>query len=186
MGQIWWVCIKGAKKTLFGPKATLRPKINFAFVFNTSTSSGLIYIQGVRKKIRHFFSHPTSNRINSGPVCPIYLKINVLRLAIVDSMHSKFKVILTNCSRVIAVQIGWEKKCLIFFGTPCSPMKQGTKNTWCHPQAGLWLFSIPPLDLYVQWRLKSKLKINIHPNSNRCLMESLEKQPFLFFEVGIS
>ena len=60
-------------------------------------------IQGVSKKIRHFCSHPTSNQNHSETVGPIYLKIIVQRVPIVDYSHRKFQVTLINGSRVIAV-----------------------------------------------------------------------------------
>ena len=59
-------------------------------------------LQGVPKKLRHFISHPTSNHNHSETVCPIYLKIIVQRVPMVDYSHRKFQVILINGSRVIA------------------------------------------------------------------------------------
>ena len=86
-------------------------------------------VQGESKKIRHFFSHPTSNRNNSKTVCQNHLKIDVQGVPHGDSLHSDFYVNRTNRFRVIAVKSWMRKKCLIFFDSPCTnPKRQRNKS----------------------------------------------------------
>ena len=73
------------------------------------------HVQGVSKRIRHFFSHPTSNHNHLETVRPIYLKIIVQRVPMVDYSHRKFQVTLINSSRVIAVGSRLRKKVSYFF-----------------------------------------------------------------------
>ena len=47
-------------------------------------------IQGVPKKITHFFSHLISKRNNSETVCHILLRFDVRRVPIGNSLHIKF------------------------------------------------------------------------------------------------
>ena len=89
------------------------------------------------QKIAHFFVSPTSNGNNSEMVCPIYLKIYVLRVPNGESWHTEFQVILTNHFRIIAIgSWGCEKVCIFFLGHPVCTQNNRTS---CHISGGLWV-----------------------------------------------
>ena len=75
----------------------------------------LDFVQGVQKKITHFFSHLTSKRNHSETVCQNHLKFDVRRVPFRNSSHMKFQVILINRFLVIPFGSQVRKKVCNFF-----------------------------------------------------------------------
>ena len=116
----------------------------------------MLWLKGWNKKNSPPKYDPTSNRNNSGTVCPIYLKINVRWVPNSDPTHIKFQVILTNSSWVIAVGswviFGWT---VFFLFHPlcydlccvmvmlCYVMSGNWPPDWLPWSSWTWLSSLP-------------------------------------------